>query len=184
MSPSLPVTAAPGAATTSSFRRENSPPPRAPERFRFQEQDEGLQLLLVELLPSAPADGAPPAQVVRPEEDPAPPAAPEEDGGGAGDHAFDPTRAYRLADEILVPAAPSPADSTRRSLDYLLSLEGVASQAMEDTSQAARARADFVRLQRLYFQGKAPLWAYEKAVERYREIMDRMLFDDPLRGPR
>ena len=36
MSPSLPVTAAPGAATTSSFRRENSPPPRAPESRRLR----------------------------------------------------------------------------------------------------------------------------------------------------
>jgi hypothetical protein len=149
-------------------------------------EDEGLQILDVEVL--APAGSHPrlpdfEARRVEPGEDPS---RAEEPEGGEGEFSWDPTHAYRLGDELLVPGAPEASDDGAeifRRLEFLLSSEGAASYSLSDTSHAALAHTSFTRLQRELFLQSSPAWAYERAVERYRENMNRILLDNPLRGP-
>lgn len=148
--------------------------------------DEGMQILDVRILaPAALPDleqAAAPQRMARGTEFEA---APELEGGD-GEFSWDPTHGFRLGDELVMPedrGEQNGPDELLRSLEFLLSSEGVASYTLSDTSHAALARANFTRLQRQIFLRDAPGWAYDKAVERYRELMTRMLYENPLRGP-
>jgi hypothetical protein len=158
----------------------------APAEFDFA-PDEGLQILDVEILAPVPVTVSlePPASPERVEItlEPVPDSS---DLAGEGEFSWDPTHAYRGGEELLVPdplpGSGAPDDILRR-LEFLLSMDGAASYTLGDTSQIALGHSNFFRLQRELFARNAPGWAYEKAVERYKETMGRMLFDNPLRGP-
>ena len=99
---------------------------------------------------------------------------------------WDPTHAYRLGKELLAPPEKLPPENSevlRRRLEFFLSVDGVASLTVTDTSQAALARENFRLQQRRIFLRKAGNWAYQQAVARTRLALERMAMDNPLRGP-
>jgi hypothetical protein len=160
------------------------PPALGP--FLHLGDEEGLQVLDVEVLgaPTGAAPvipGAPERVVIAPT-----PADQPAELPGRGEFGWDPTHAYRGAEELLIPGArraPTVEEEKLRRLEYLLSQQGAASYSLGDTSQVFLAHSSFTRLQRELFARQAPIWAYEKALERYREMYNRLLFDNPLRGP-
>ncbi len=154
----------------------------------FQMAEEaGLQIIDVKILALAPA-ALPRSQPIAPEKVELvvePDSSPEE-FGGEGEFSWDPTHAYRGGEELLLPeasGAETRADETMRSLKFLLSLDGVESYTLSDTSHATLAHTNFTRLQRELFEKNAPIWAFEKASERYRDLYHRLIHSNPLRGP-
>lgn len=156
-----------------------------PREFEFA-VDEGLQILDVEILAPAPIPVPRPAPPLAERVAPAPQTpSPSEEIGGRGEYSWDPTHAYRGGEELLVPESGGTAadiDPLWRNLPYLLSMDGAASTTIADTSQVALGHENFFRIQRDLFAKNAPIWAYQKAVERYRELQQRLMSEHPIRG--
>ncbi len=175
-----------GRSAISTSVGESPPPPPLFSR------DEGLQIVDVEILGPPPAERTE-ARAFRIVPAPKSASTAEEEAepqhrasADTREFAWDPTQSYRPGSELLAPAPKTPGSAlsrTPRRLDYLLSLDGVVSMDLADTSQTARGHLNFVLLQRRMFLENAPRWAYEKAVERYKRMLEQMAMDNPLRGP-
>jgi hypothetical protein len=156
---------------------------------RFFAEDQGLQLIDVRLLSGTPKvriQRSVPAVVRESDQVPAPSEDSRPEGTGEQDFSWDPTQAYRIGRELLMPKVDAKGELAapeRPNLGVLLSTRGSASFAVTDTSQSAAAQASFSRLQRQIFRRKAPAWEYDKAAELMRQRYAKMLLSNPLRGP-
>jgi len=170
-----------------SMSRLGTAGPNTVERQPLQlTGDEGLQILDVEILaPAGSLSKIHPTVPTRVDVGAEFESVPELEGG-EGEFSWDPTHAYHLGNELLMPKSDDAAggpDELLRSVEFILSSEGAASYTLSDTSHAALAQVSFTRLQREIFLKNAPGWAYDKAVERYRQAISTMLYENPLRGP-
>jgi len=151
-------------------------------------EDKSLQLIDPRLLSGAPDMATPsnaPAIAIPAPHERALDKEPPEAGKGESDFAWDPTRGYRLSEELVKPRE-SPSKGTRESIPLsfgsLMESRQFSAIAPQD-SESVMATLNFARVQRQIFLKYAPLWSAEKATERARELYLRMLMSNPLRGP-